>query len=294
MFRARHRPENAARPSAQRGSVGSARVWDERTRALRVAAGPPERRRPSGGPAPAELSALIRGIVAVTLDTRLSELELPRRAALAEELETRLCKLFGLASLAATPTAGERPPDTNTRRPETSAAPGGPSQLLADPSPSAPPQGLTPPPGDASPALRVLQLMLEERLQRLGGPLSERADLRHLLARLALEQALSSEVPSAADEASLRDLDVLERRAAKLERALLDARTALAYVSGLEHVEVGLASIYRQVQGLAPDDPRREQKSGALTKIFAANLELRQRLAGSAAGPSSDAGQSGN
>ena len=70
---------------------------------------------------------------------------------------------------------------------------------------------------------------------------------------------------------------MLQRRASKLERALQEARTALAYVSGLEHVDEGLASIYRTVQGLAPDDPLHVRKHDALVSIFRANLELRQR-----------------
>ena len=288
MFRARHRPENAARPSAQRGSVGSARVWDERTRALRVAAGPPERPRPvaetNPETSPVELAALIRGIVAVTLDTRLTELERPRRAALASELEARLCALFGLGTV---PLAPPEPAPALELAPESPAAPvARPETPPPSPEPArgpgAPPSG---PP--LPPALRALQLILEDRLERLGGPLAERADLRRLLARLALEQALGHETPPpSADEETLRNLDVLERRAAKLERALHDARAALAYVSGLEHVDAGVASIYRQVQGLAADDPRREQKAGALEKIFRANLELRQRTpdAGRSAG----------
>ena len=69
-----------------------------------------------------------------------------------------------------------------------------------------------------------------------------------------------------------------------LARSLHEARAALAYVSGLAHVEPGVASIYRQVQGLASDDPRHEQKSGALQKIFQANLDLRTRLEGEARG----------
>lgn len=278
MFRTRHRPENAARPSAQRGSVGSARVWDERTRALRVAAGPAVRPGPEAATSPEELAALIRGIVAVTLDTRLTELERPRRAALASELEARLCALFGLARPAVLPPAEPAAPEPAPAPPTPFAeldAPASPARPAPDvPTPSAPLQPAPPA------ALRALQLVLEDRLERLGGPLAERADLRRLLARLALEQALSAAPPAQVDDETLRNLDVLERRAAKLERALHDARAALAYVSGLEHVDPGVASIYRQVQGLATDDPRREQKAGVLEKIFRANLALRERPGG--------------
>ncbi|MEQ1895618.1 MAG: hypothetical protein ABL998_24020, partial [Planctomycetota bacterium] len=128
-----------------------------------------------------------------------------------------------------------------------------------------------------SPQLRALALVLEDRLARLGGPLATSAQLRQLLAELTLASPPAEDPSSTAGSELLLSLDLLERRANKLERALHDARAALAYVSGLEHVDPGLTSIYRHVQGLAHDDPRREQKAGALAKIFQANLELRQR-----------------
>jgi len=264
--------------------VGSARVWDEQLRAQRVAAGPPERPRPELETAPDELAALIRGIVAVTLDTRLADLDGPRRVALARELETRLGALFGRAEPPssradrAQGTAAESTPRHHRALPlpepdadaRAAAQPLAPAEVPAEVA-SAPAQVLP----ELPPAWRALELVLEDRLARLGGPLAGRADLRRLLARLALEELRQATPPAAADEESLRSLDVLERRAAKLQRALHDARAALAYVSGLEHVEPGLASIYRAVQGLSGDDPRREQKAGALEKIFQANLALR-------------------
>ena len=110
MFRARHRPEKNARASAKRGSVGSARVWDDKTRALRVAGPAQDRAEAPLGPPPDELAALIQGIVRVTLDTRLTELERPRRAALAAELERRLLELFRPSTPAsAAPGASPRP-----------------------------------------------------------------------------------------------------------------------------------------------------------------------------------------
>lgn len=69
---------------------------------------------------------------------------------------------------------------------------------------------------------------------------------------------------------------MLQRRVQKLEVSLQEARAALAYVSGLERVDGGLASIYRSVQGLASADPRREQKQGALQSLFRANLALQK------------------
>jgi len=270
LFRPRHRPEKNARSSAQRGSVGSARVWDERTRARHLTAPAPER--PAAPPAPAldELVALIQGIVRVTLDTRLTELERPRRSALAAELERRLLEVF---CRSAPPSDGPRAPAPLDAPPVTAPVEeASPSAAVVDEGPALA-TGSTP----RSASQRALALVLEDRLARLGGPLATRPDLCRMLAELTITRLEPAQAAAEVGGELLQSLDVLARRERKLERALHDARAALAYVSGLEHVDAGIASIYRQVQGLAQDDPRREQKAGALVKIFQANLELRGR-----------------
>lgn len=270
MFRARTRSEKPSSPTARRGSVGSAQVWDEHTRARRAAlpvAPPPE-------PLPApdsrvllprdELAPLVAGIVQLTLDTRLADHEPARRVELARELQARLLALFGT-------------PVTDGASAESALAEPAAEVLAHDVLPQ--PVGAPPlPNGDATPVERALGLVLEDRLQRLGGPLAARADLRERLIVLALQRlALSSSVeePTASGD-ELRNLDVLQRRATKLERSLQEARAALAYVAGLEHVDEGIASIYRAVQGLSLEDPQRESKRDALERIFRANLALQQ------------------
>lgn len=275
MFRARNRSETPSRPTTVRGSVGSARVWDARTRALRAAGKSEVPSLPAVASedapplelAPAELSALIAGIVAVTLDTRLADCEPARRALVARELETRLALLFR----APLPEAPRAEPAPAVRMPEVSA----PEEAAPAAEPVAP-EPLVP--AGASPTARALGLVLEDRLNGLGGTLSERADLRRRLIALALatvEDAPPDDGPPASSD-ELRSLDVLQRRTAKLERSLAESRSALAYVSGLEHVDEGLASIYRTVQGLAPSDPRHTQKREVLEGIFRANLELQK------------------
>jgi len=255
MFRTRTRPENGSRSSATRGSVGSAKVWDD---SMRARAG----QAPAAGPAPLpvapdELSALVAGIVQVTLDTQLGEHEPGRRSAVARELQARLLALFA-APVEAQPAPAPPPPAPAHDR-------------------TATPAGEPRTPVPLPPAQRALGLVLEERLARLGGSLAARPDLRERLITLALAAASErSEAPTASAE-ELGSLDLLQRRAAKLERSLQEARAALAYVSGLERVDEGLASIYRHVQGLALDDPQRMRKQDALERIFQANLELRQR-----------------
>ncbi len=281
MFRVRQRTESPSRPTAARGSVGSARVWDERTRAARAGKSLPPEFGPDLRPtspaalAPDELTALVAGIVAVTLDTRLPDCAPARRALLARELEVRLLSLF-----LEPPAAAEAPQ---------ALAPAGPGEQPAEELEAAPDRKDEAEPAlslSLSPAARALGLVLEDRLSQLGGPLGARADLRQRLITLALT-ALESPRDGQASGASseeLHSLDLLQRRAHKLERSLQDARAALAYVSGLEHVDQGLASIYRAVQGLTLSDPQHTQKRDVLEGIFRANLAL-QKPADDAAPP---------
>jgi len=270
LQRTRRRPEGVSRPgtapTSARGSVGSARVWDDVTRARRAAGVPdeePERAAllTSGN---AELEALIAGVVQVTLDTGLGEWDAQRRAQLGRELHVRLLSVFGLSGPLAPAPAAPVVEDAPLAPPEEESL----AVELAEPrvAPRAP---LTP--GEAA-----LQRRLEENLVRLGGPVATRADLRALLFELALGALVVGDGEPSASGEQLDRLELLQRRASKLERSLQEARAALAYVSGLEHVDEGLASVYRAVQGLNFDDPRHEQKRSALERIYAANLELQK------------------
>lgn len=230
--------------------MGSARVWDERTRALRAAGPPaePEVEEPAAL-APVELTALIASLVSAALDARLPDCEPERRATLARELEERLFALLQAPPVVpASPQAGPTPAEREESAGPTSA--------------SSAPDGL----GGR----------LEERLRALGGALAARTDLRERLVELALASCEPTLAPDDASHTELHALDVLQRRAHKLERSLADARAALAYVASLEHVEDGLASIYRTVQGLNGSDPQATRKREALVGIFRANLALQK------------------
>jgi hypothetical protein len=244
--------------------VGSASIWDERTRAQRAAGrrAPPATAEGTPPPLPLavpaeELEALVAGIVQVTLDTRLGTSDPLRRAQLAHTLHARLLELLG-GTPASVPSGVERSRSEPAEPPPAEALPPGAPGVV-----------------DAA-AGSALGRALEARLSLLGGALAARPDLRARLIALAVERAEApGEVPEASSE-ELRSLDVLQRRAAKLERSLHESRAALAYVSGLEHVDDGIASIYRVVQGLSLEDPQRERKRAALESLFRSNLALQK------------------
>jgi len=72
------------------------------------------------------------------------------------------------------------------------------------------------------------------------------------------------------------EVEILRRRIAKLNRALEASERNLKEVSALKGIDPGIASDYREVQGLSPTAHDHERKQTILGRIFAANLELQQ------------------
>lgn len=84
-----------------------------------------------------------------------------------------------------------------------------------------------------------------------------------------------------------------ERRVSKLVESLERTEKVLARVAASKDLEEGIESLYRTVQGLDGGDASSQQKRELLSKIFEANLALRQARAaaeGSAAPASGGAG----
>ncbi|NOT30783.1 MAG: hypothetical protein HOP15_10095, partial [Planctomycetes bacterium] len=164
------------------------------------------------------------GIVQVTLDTRLPDCEPARRRVLARELQLRLTSVFLDPRSFLDPTSLAEPISGQTLAPAAPEAAVEPEDALeareapASDALEARAHSLRP----RSPAARALGLVLEDRLNGLGGTLTERADLRQrliALAQTALESPSHSTGPEASSE-ELRSLDVLQRREHKLERSL--------------------------------------------------------------------------
>jgi hypothetical protein len=73
---------------------------------------------------------------------------------------------------------------------------------------------------------------------------------------------------------SRRELDLLERRITKLQALLSESASELQRARDDAQADVGVASIYDRVQGLAGADGQHERKGALMSAIFAANLEL--------------------
>jgi hypothetical protein len=83
---------------------------------------------------------------------------------------------------------------------------------------------------------------------------------------------------STGDEEYKRQVELLERRLAKLSHQLGITEEELARVARMKNVDLGLASVYRAVQGLADDEEQVEIKRQLMAKIFEANVQLKMKL----------------
>ncbi len=75
-----------------------------------------------------------------------------------------------------------------------------------------------------------------------------------------------------------RQIDTLERRIQKLTHSLGMTESELKRALAAKNVDPGVASLYRNVQGLSADDVQQELKKELMSKIFQANLELRKQI----------------
>jgi len=128
--------------------------------------------------------------------------------------------------------------------------------------------------------LERLRLRIQARLLPLYDRLPAGAPPLRSVAR-DLVGVFAAELDQALHEAdAARSLEVqnLERRIAKLVASLEETERVLARVAAMKDLEFGLASIYRTVQGLSPEDAHRELKLAMMANLFKANLELQQEL----------------
>ncbi len=298
-------------PTLARGSIGSARVWDEATRAalrgdpLGVAArdrgiatslapassfAPLTSMAPTGSLDPttcmapsASMALLTTSIGATLLDERLARivrdvvLETLQRHGLdpvhGAELAFELRARL-LALLLLEPAAGARP--FAERFP-------GQAATSAPPAPAAAPADAPPPPAVAhapwtGPRDPHVEEALRERLRGLSVAHERWPELSELLIELA-QRAGRDGADSADPLEDDAEIDTLRRRVKKLEMALEEARSTVTRVAGMEKLDPGLASIYRSVQGLLGTDPMREAKREMLELVYQANVVL-QRKAG--------------
>ncbi|HTF87153.1 MAG TPA: diguanylate cyclase [Planctomycetota bacterium] len=87
--------------------------------------------------------------------------------------------------------------------------------------------------------------------------------------------------PSFTDEREMeyrRQIENLERRINKLNDMLERTETDLSRMAAMKSLDPGLASVYRNVQGISAEDEAKLLKKELMQKIFEANLELKNAV----------------
>ena len=80
------------------------------------------------------------------------------------------------------------------------------------------------------------------------------------------------------EEEHKRETAMLQRRLEKVSEALGMTELELRRAIAMKNVDLGIASIYSTVQGLADDEQHAELKREMMSKIFEANVELRKKM----------------
>ncbi len=117
---------------------------------------------------------------------------------------------------------------------------------------------------------------IREVFEKLDAPTPEtrRAERDAIVRALeALEAARASAYEAGRAKAN-DEIQVLERRVAKLVQSLETTEHALRRVSEQAQLTQGIESIYRSVQGLSPEEQDAEAKRALMAEIFKKNLEL--------------------
>lgn len=101
--------------------------------------------------------------------------------------------------------------------------------------------------------------------------------LELVMSLLGRERAAVAEVESALRD---REVGILQRRIQKLGDTLTETERRLREVAALKHLDQGISSVYRQVQGLTGSEPDYRRRRELMAEIFEANLRLQRKQGG--------------
>lgn len=110
--------------------------------------------------------------------------------------------------------------------------------------------------------------------QRTPGKGLEQRVLEVVMNLVGEERRATLEAKAAARD---QEVDLLKRRISKLNESLSEAESRLGVMASAKSADDGIASIYREVQGLSPGTGDRERKRELMAGIFAANLALQKK-----------------
>lgn len=128
--------------------------------------------------------------------------------------------------------------------------------------------------GEDSEILELIDILYRDSLQSgdLGQFKQRMIDL--LFASLERERRVAVATTEAAKD---KEVDLLQRRIAKLAERLRITEGQLTHISAAGPGDQGTASVYREVQGLDPNALFFEKKKELMDGIFKANLQLQKQ-----------------
>ena len=155
----------------------------------------------------------------------------------------------------------------------------GQAPAAAPPAPAPPPAAL---PDDGLTA--IAGHLLGDKIRELFGLDEGDRDLFVQIQKQVIAEALREMKGELLSQVSVdqgehqRQIELLERRIAKLTQSLGMTEAELQRVLRSKSLDPGIASIYKSVQGLSGDEVQMELKRALMEKIFEANVELRKKF----------------
>lgn len=127
---------------------------------------------------------------------------------------------------------------------------------------------------------KIVAEQIQEVFRQCGGDVGDLAELQKKVTQLALSNLAGERQKTMDAQVSehQREVEHFERRIAKLTESLAMTEEEMRRVAAAKGIEIGVASIYRQVQGLSGDDAHFEKKKELMSDIFQANMELKAAI----------------
>ena len=132
----------------------------------------------------------------------------------------------------------------------------------------------------SDPTVQKMVAAIRETFAKLGPRTPDVVTVEHEFTERA--KVLLEEARRRAAAAQIRERDAhvdrLERRVKKLVQSLEETEAALKQIAAMKNIDLGIASLYKVVQGLPMEEANRALKQELMTVIFHANVDLQKRL----------------
>src|SRR5262249_25094336 len=128
----------------------------------------------------------------------------------------------------------------------------------------------------SDPTVQKMVAAIRETFGKLGPRTPDVVTIEHEFTERA--KVLLEEARRRAAAAQIREraahVDRLERGVKKLVQSLEETEASLKQIAAMKNIDLGIASLYKVVQGLPMEESNRALKQELMTVIFHANMDL--------------------